>query len=102
MSPELRTQPKYLALIAKHGFESPSVYHHAHEILEHYDPNDDVSICLHVTPAHDRWHYNLPTIDEVVVILPGIDSDNRQLSQCDIILQNHTGGLQIINDLHPC
>jgi hypothetical protein len=38
---------------------------------------------------------------EVTVILPGVDGDNTQLSQCDIMLQNRVGGLQIISDLHP-
>ena len=30
------------------------IYCHAYEILEHYDPDDDVSIRLRVAPAHDR------------------------------------------------
>ena len=30
------------------------IYQHAYEILERYDPDDDVSICLRVTPGHDR------------------------------------------------
>ena len=78
-----------------------SIYHHAYEILKHYDPNDDVSIHLQLAPGQDcRW-YNLPSADEVAVILPGVEGDNMQLSQCDIILQNCRGGLQIINDLHP-
>ena len=77
------------------------IYCHAYEILERYDPDDDVSICLQVTPGHDRRRYNLPTADEVAVILPGMEGDSMQLSQRDIVLQNHAGGLQIINDLHP-
>jgi len=35
------------------------------------------------------------------MILPGVEGDNMQLSQHDIVLQNCAGGLQIINDLHP-
>jgi hypothetical protein len=78
-----------------------SIYRHAYEILERYDPNDDVAIHLRVAPGHDRRRYNLPTADEVAVILPGVDGDNTQVSQRDIVLQNRTGGLQIISDLHP-
>ena len=47
------------------------IYRHAYEILEHYDPDDDVSIHLQVAPAHDHRRYNLPTADEVAMILPG-------------------------------
>ena len=47
------------------------IYRHAYEILEHYDPDDDVSIRLQVAPAHDHRRYNLPTADEVAMILPG-------------------------------
>ena len=54
-----------------------------------------------VAPGHDRRRYNLPTADEVAVILPGMEGDSMQLSQRDIVLQNRAGGLQIINDLHP-
>jgi hypothetical protein len=77
------------------------IYRHAYEILERYDPDDDVSIRLRVAPGHDRRRYNLPTADEVAVILPGMEGDSMQLSQRDIVLQNRAGGLQIINDLHP-
>jgi hypothetical protein len=82
------------------------IYCHAYEILKCYDPDDDVSIHLQVAPGHDHCQYNLPTADEVAVILPGVEEDNMQLSQCDIILQNCAGGLQIITTcilpMPPC
>ena len=78
-----------------------SIYRHAYEILEWYDVNDDVAIRLRVAPCHDRHRFNLPTADEVAVILPGVDGDNPQLSERDIVLQNRAGALQIISDLHP-
>ena len=71
------------------------------EILEGYNVNDDVSIHLRVTPGLDRRRYNLPTADEVAVILPGVDGDSNIHSQRDIVLQKRTGGLQIISNLHP-
>ena len=78
-----------------------AIYRHAYDILEHYDLNDDVSICLHVAPGHDHRWYNLPTADEVAVILPGVAGGNKQLCQCDIVLQTRAGELQVINVLHP-
>lgn len=79
------------------------IYRHAFEILERYDPNEDVSIRLRVAPSyrHHRAQYNLPTADEVAVILPGVDGDDTRYTQRDIILQRHKGELQIISDLHP-
>lgn len=79
------------------------VYRHAHEILSCYNPDDDVSIRLRVMPGYHRHRgrYNLPTTDEVAVILPGVDGENTQFSQRDIVLRYRTGGLQIISDLHP-
>ena len=77
------------------------VYRHAYEILQHYNPENDVSIRLRVAPGHDRRRYNLPTADEVAVILPGVDGSNTQLRERDIVLQNRGGALQTISDLHP-
>ena len=77
------------------------IYCHAYNILQHYDSNNDTFIRLRVAPGHDHRRYNLPTADEVAVILPGVDGGDTNLSQCDIILHTRMGGLQIINDLHP-
>jgi hypothetical protein len=77
------------------------VYQHAHEILKHYDPNDDVSIRLRVAPGLDRRRFNLPTADEVAVILPGVEESTTQSHQRDIILHSRAGDLHVISDLHP-
>lgn len=70
-------------------------YRYAYEVLQHYDPHEDISIRLRVTPAHDRQRYNLPTADEVAVILPQVPtSDNTR----DIVLYQCSGGLRIISD----
>ena len=46
------------------------IYRHAHEILQMYDaPDYTVKLC--VMPGNDPRRYNLPTADEVGVILPG-------------------------------
>ena len=61
-------------MLLNHNRYAP-IYQHVHEILEHYDPNDDNAICLQITPEHDQRRYNLPTTNEVAVILPGIDGE---------------------------
>lgn len=45
------------------------VYQHAYEILQRYNaPDYTVKLC--VVPRNDPRRYNLPTADEVGVILP--------------------------------
>lgn len=46
------------------------IYQHAFEILQMYDA-PDYSVKLCVAPGNDPRRYNLPTADEVGVILPG-------------------------------
>jgi hypothetical protein len=86
------------------------IYRHAYEILQMYDaPDYTVKLC--VVPGHDPRRYNLPTANEVGVILPGEDifqGDHR-----DIILHlrpryyhnpiNHRDHLQLsrISEGHP-
>ncbi|KAF9552571.1 hypothetical protein CPC08DRAFT_617191, partial [Agrocybe pediades] len=73
------------------------VYKYAHEILQQYDPANDVQIRLQLTPGLDRRRYNLPTADEVAVILPG----NTATQPRDIVLRLRSGPLQRISDCHP-
>lgn len=86
-----------------------NIYQHAYEILRIYNA-PDYTIRLCVVPGHDPRRYNLPSADEVGVILPG---ENRfQGDYRDIILhlrpqyysnsrdgQNHLQ-LQRINEGH--
>ena len=52
-----------------HNVYTP-IYQHAYEILQMYDaPDYTVKLC--VVPGNDPRRYNLPTADEVGVILPG-------------------------------
>lgn len=53
--------PDTLRTLQHHQYTS--IYRHAYEILERYDPNEDVAIHLRVAPHHDRRRYNLPTAD---------------------------------------
>ena len=81
-----------------HHHQYAPVFKHAHEILRDYNgPVEDAEVRLHVAPGLDKQRYNLPTADEVAVILPGAQSKAPH----DIILRNHAGPLYRISDLHP-
>ena len=58
------------------------MYRHAYQILQNYNPDNDVDVQLHLSPGLDCRRYNLPTADEVAVILPGTNSTEPR----DIIL----------------
>ncbi|KAF8072148.1 hypothetical protein FPV67DRAFT_1371020, partial [Lyophyllum atratum] len=81
-----------------HSHQYAAVYRHAHQILEHYDVNDDVSVCLRVAPGLDHRRYNLPTADEVAVILPDGDAASQPR---DIQIHRRDGALRTISNLHP-
>jgi hypothetical protein len=55
-----------------------------------------VRLC--VAPGTDRRRYNLPTADEVAVILP---TNVTSTEARDIVLQRRGGALQRISDCHP-
>jgi hypothetical protein len=48
-----------------------AMYKHAFEILRQHENMEEVEVQLRLTPQLDRRHYNLPTANEVAVILPG-------------------------------
>jgi hypothetical protein len=59
------------------------IYQHAYEILQRYDaPDYTMKLC--VVPGNDPSRYNLPTVDEVAVVLPG--GDTFQCDYRDIIV----------------
>ncbi|KZT54764.1 hypothetical protein CALCODRAFT_547562, partial [Calocera cornea HHB12733] len=72
------------------------LYKHAFEVLKEEEdrnqaagrPNQVVSVRLHVDPRKDPRHYNMPTVDEVAVIIPNTDSNQYR----DIVLHNRTDG----------
>lgn len=73
------------------------LYQHAYEILQHYDPTNDAEIRLRLSEGLNRHTYNLPTTDEIAVILP----DNNSNQPRDIVLRLRSGPLRRISDLHP-
>ncbi|KAF8348758.1 hypothetical protein F5887DRAFT_879745, partial [Amanita rubescens] len=74
------------------------LYLHAHEVLAQYPDTSDVSVRLRVAPGTDTRRYNLPTVDEVAVILP---TDVSSTEPRDIVLRRRGGVLQRISDCHP-
>ncbi|KAJ7500136.1 hypothetical protein B0H11DRAFT_1714802 [Mycena galericulata] len=74
------------------------LFRHSHEVLR--DLGDDVedhSVRLRVAPGVHARRGNLPTADEVAVILPG---DQSRAEPRDIILRRRNGPLMQISDLH--
>ena len=69
------------------------------KFLQGYDPQEDVCIRLHVAPGSDHRCYNLPTADEVAVILP--TNANPEKTSRDTVLYQWQGGIYIFSDLHP-
>jgi hypothetical protein len=93
------TTMQLLQTMLRSNHRYAAVYKQAYEILAEYPDADEASIQLRVDPSRDRRRYNLPTVDEVAIIIPGDGSqakDNR-----DIILRNRHNRLQRVSDAHP-
>ncbi|KAI0739006.1 hypothetical protein C8Q80DRAFT_1056941, partial [Daedaleopsis nitida] len=81
-----------------------TIYRHACEVLSHYSDQDDVSVRLIVKAAQDPRRYNLPTSDDVAVILPGGEGElnaNTGDSRDIILRRRYAGPLQRISESHP-
>ncbi|KAI0685638.1 hypothetical protein BC835DRAFT_1289763, partial [Cytidiella melzeri] len=74
------------------------VYQHALQVLEDHDV-EDISVWLIADPIYDQRWYNLPTTDEVAVIVCG--DKNQVVDSRNIILRCCSGLMQRINDTHP-
>jgi len=96
----------------------PEVLRELHDMLSRYHPYANVyktamqriremppeqqgimQIRLHLQPGADARRYNLPTADEIAVIVPGDGSENVQDSR-DIVIQHQGGALRRISHLH--
>ena len=75
-------------------------FKHAYEILHNYRGVPDACIRLCVMPGQDNRRYNLPSSDEVAVILPG---DGTASERRDIVLRPRQEGQSFarIDDGHP-
>ncbi|TRM58403.1 hypothetical protein BD626DRAFT_365356, partial [Schizophyllum amplum] len=79
------------------------IYEHAYRVLAAENVSDDATIRLRVTPGTDPRRYNLPTADEVAMILPG-DGGTSAAQGRDIVLRRRAsegrGNLFRISELH--
>ncbi|KAJ7777827.1 hypothetical protein DFH07DRAFT_730985, partial [Mycena maculata] len=74
------------------------IFMHADEVLHQHPDAPEATVRLRVAPGvHRRWG-NLPTADEVAVILPGDQSEQQAR---DIVLRKRYGPLMHISNLHP-
>jgi hypothetical protein len=83
-------------MLGEHHQYAP-VYRYAFEVLRQYDAANDAVVRLRLSPGLDRRRYNLPTADEVAVVLP----DNPSKESRDIVLRLRSGPLHRISNLHP-
>ncbi|CAG8813521.1 24257_t:CDS:1, partial [Cetraspora pellucida] len=79
------------------------IYQQAHEILsqvcEEGVSETDLAVHLHFNAATDRRRYNLPTSNEIAVILPGDGSEPKAMH--DIVIRLRGGPLEHIHKAHP-
>lgn len=75
-----------------------TIYRHAYQVLNGYNASNDVQVRLRLQPGHDPRRYNLPSADEVAVILPDREAGSHPR---DIILRRVNNTLQRISELHP-
>ncbi|TFK37141.1 hypothetical protein BDQ12DRAFT_576930, partial [Crucibulum laeve] len=74
-------------------------YKAAYELTRNIPANENCKIALHFNADTDQRRYNLPTTDELAVILPGL-GDQPEDSR-DIVLHLRGGGLTQISEIHP-
>jgi hypothetical protein len=74
-------------------------FQHAYEVLARQPDAEDVSVRLAVDVRQDPRRYNMPTADEVAVILPG--DGTEPTNSREIIVYKRDGRLWHISDGHP-
>lgn len=74
-----------------------AIFQHAHEVLCNYPADADVNVRLIADPKQDRRRYNLPSADDVAILLPGEGGYDFR----DIILHRRGGALHRITESHP-
>lgn len=86
------------SLLTSHQYAP--IYKHAFEVLRNYNAVQNVEVRLRAAPGLDKRTYNVPTADEVAVLLP--DSGVAPLPR-DIVLRlrQDNNFLDRISELHP-
>jgi hypothetical protein len=77
-----------------------TIYRHAFERLEAHPDILNLSLSILLDKDRDKRRYNLPTSDEVAVLIPG-DETNPGGARRDIVLHRRDGPLQRLSDLNP-
>ncbi len=86
-------------LLALHRYAE--VYKHTFEVLSLHGDSADISVHLVANTERDRRRYNLLTVDDVAVVLPGMGELPEGSSGRDIILHRCSVPLQRISETHP-
>ncbi|KAF9642798.1 hypothetical protein BDM02DRAFT_3132852 [Thelephora ganbajun] len=81
-------------LISKHH-RWAHIFRQAHKVFQTSSANQ-VSLQLTVNQNQDQRGYNLPTSDEVAIVVPG--DGTQASSSCDIVLHQKDGSLQQVNE----
>ena len=76
-----------LQLMLREHHRYSNEFKHAYEILQNYPDVTDACVRLCVMPGQDQRRYNLPTSDEVAVILLG---DGTAAERHDNVLHPHS------------
>jgi hypothetical protein len=71
---------------------------HSFEILQN-TPSRELSLRIVTDPSTDQRRYNVPSTNEIAIVLPG--DGTHAVQPRDIVLQNRAGGLQFMHDHHP-
>ncbi|KAJ7719705.1 hypothetical protein B0H16DRAFT_1214799, partial [Mycena metata] len=93
-----RDTMEILQTVITENHQYAPIYMHAHEVLSRHPDTEEAEVRLRVAPGAHRRRGNLPTADEVAVILPG---DQSQMQPRDIILRKRDGPLIRISNHHP-
>ncbi|KAJ7193496.1 hypothetical protein B0H12DRAFT_992595, partial [Mycena haematopus] len=93
-----RDTMEILQQVIRDNHQYAHLFYHAHEVLARLgDDAEEVSVRLRVAPGVHARRGNLPTADEVAVILP----DQVGTQPRDIVLRRRNGPLVQISELHP-
>ena len=74
-------------------------YKMARERINEAENISNVHVRLHFAAGSDQYRYNLPTAEEVAIILPG--DGEQPADYCDIIIQTRAGPLKRIMETNP-
>jgi hypothetical protein len=87
--------------ILSHNHKYAHIYRHIHEVLAAIPPElqENVMVQLCAESARPSCQYDLPSVDEIAVVIPG--DGTQYTDSCDIVLTPRSGSLHRINDAHP-